>query len=94
MRTEITVDLAIVNARAPLRALADVVLRWSDGEITVRRCAVFEKTGEPAWASLPRLSIEKNGKRTYSPLIDMPRDLKKRVLDAVLTEYRRKSDAH
>jgi hypothetical protein len=93
MGTEIKVDLAVVSAKSPLRALADVVLRSSDAEITIRRCAVFEKLGAPPWASLPRLPIEKNGKRQFVPLLDLPHDLKQRVLDAVLDEYRRKIDA-
>jgi hypothetical protein len=91
--TNITVELALVNARPPLRALADVILRWSDGELTIRRCAVFEKPGAPPWANLPRLPIEKNGKRQFVPLLDLPRELKQRVLDAVLEEYRRKMNA-
>jgi hypothetical protein len=90
---EITIDCACVNAKPPLRALADVTLRFAEGELTIRRCAVFEKSGAPPWASLPRLPIEKNGKRNYAPLIDLPRDLKQRVLDAVLEEYRKKKDA-
>ena len=94
MPIEIRVDLAVVNAKPPLRALADVTLRWSDGELTIRRCAVFEKSGQPSWASLPRLPIEKNGKREFVPLIDLPHDLKKRALDAVLNEYRSRCDAH
>jgi hypothetical protein len=93
MGTEIKVDLALVNAKVPLRALADVVLRWLDGEITIRRCAVFEKSGVPAWANLPRLPVEKNGKKQFVSLIELPRDLKQRVLDAVLDEYRRKINA-
>jgi hypothetical protein len=93
MGTEIQVDLALIKAKPPLRALADVVLRWPDGELTIRRCAVFEKPGTPPWANLPRLPIEKNGKRQYVPLLDLPRELKQRVLNAVLDEYRRKIDA-
>lgn len=91
--TEIKVDLALVTAKLPLRALADVVLRWSGGELTIRRCAVFEKPGSPPWASLPRLPIDKNGKRQFLPLIELPRELKQRVLDVLLDEYRRKIDA-
>jgi hypothetical protein len=91
---EIKVDLALVNAKPPLRALADVLLRWSDGELTIRRCAVFQKSNEPPWANLPRLPVDKNGKRQFVLLVDLPRDLKQRVLDAVLNEYRRISDAH
>ena len=93
METEILVELALVSAKPPLRALADVTLRWSDGELTIRRCAVFEKPGQQPWASLPRLAIEKNGKREFVPLIDLPRELKRRVLDAVLSEYRSRNDA-
>ncbi len=91
--TEIHVEIAIVTAKPPLRALADVTLRWPDGDLTIRRCAVFEKPGEPPWANLPRLLIEKNGKRQFVPLIDLPRELRKRFLDTVLNEYRRKIDA-
>jgi hypothetical protein len=90
METQIRIDLALLNARPPLRALADVTLRWADGEVTIRRVAVFEKTNEPPWASLPRLLVERNGKRSYVPLIDLPRELKRRVLDAVLSEYMRR----
>ena len=91
MGFEIKIDLAIVVGKFPLRALADVTLRWDECEITIRRCAVFEKSGEPAWASLPRLPIDRNGKRQFVSLIDLPRDLKQRVLDALLDEYRRKN---
>jgi hypothetical protein len=91
--TEIKINLALVNAKAPLCALADVILRWPGGDLTIRRCAVFEKRGEPAWATLPRIPVEKNGKKTYLPLLDLSRDLKKRVLEAVLAEYERKCDA-
>jgi hypothetical protein len=94
LSVEIKVDLALVNAKAPLRALADVLLRWSDGELTIRRCAVFQKSGEPPWANLPRLPIDKNGKKQFVPLVDLARDLKQRVLEAVLDEYRRKIGAH
>ena len=87
---ETRIDLALVSAKAPLRALADVVLSWPDGEITIRRCAVFEKPGDPPWAKLPSLPVDKDGKRVYLPLIDMQSNLKRRVLDAVLEAYRTK----
>jgi len=87
---QVRVNLALVDAKRPLRALADVVLSWPDGEITIRRCAVFEKPGEPPWANLPRLPLDKNGKRIYVPLIEMQHNLKQRVLDVVLDVYRKK----
>jgi hypothetical protein len=85
--TEILVELALVNAKPPLRALADVILRWAGGELRIRRCAVFKKSGEPPWVSLPRLPIEKNGSKTYLPLVELPRELKRRVFEAVMDEY-------
>jgi len=89
----IKVDLVLVQAKPPLCALADVILKWDGGELTIRRSAVFQKLGEPAWASLPRLPVQKSGKKTYIDLLDLPRDLKRRVLDAVLEEYRSKLNA-
>lgn len=91
-KTEVKIDLSKIDAKLPLRALADVTLRFTEGEVILRRCAVFQKAGEPAWATLPRLPIEKNGKKQFVPLIDISRELKKHVLGALLTEYRRKSD--
>jgi hypothetical protein len=93
MPIRIVVSLAVIRAKRPLRALADVALEGSEGEITIRRCAVFEKEGQPPWASLPRLQVEKNGRKQFVPLIELSRDFKKRVLDAVLAEYKVKSDA-
>jgi hypothetical protein len=89
METSIKVELSLVIAKPPLKALADVTISWDQSEVTIRRCAVFEKPDSPPWASLPRLPIEKDGKRTYAPLIDLPRNQKQRVLDAVLSEYAR-----
>jgi len=91
--TEISVDLSIVNARAPLRALADVTLSGSDLQVTICRCAVFQKSGGPPWANLPRLPVEKDGKKQFVPLVGLPRELRGRVLDAMLAEYRRKLGA-
>ena len=92
METEINIDIALVNGKPPLRALADVTLRWSDSEVTLRRFAVFEKAGQSPWASLPRLRVERNGRRAYVPLLELPRELKRRVLEAVLAGYRRLSN--
>ena len=94
MRIEISLDCACVSAKPPLKALVDVTLRFPEGELIIRRCAVFEKPGVPPWANLPRLLIDKRGTRTFVPLIDLPRNLKQRVLEAVLAEYMRQRDAN
>ena len=83
----IRVELGLVNAKPPLRALADVVLLWDGEDLRIRRCAVFQKSGEPPWVSLPSLPTEKNGKKTYLPLVELPRELKQRIFEAVMAEY-------
>ena len=90
MTSKLTMDLALVSGRKPLRALADVTINWEEELLTVRRCAVFQKPGEPPWAKLPQIPIEKNGKKQYVALIDLSRDLKRRVLEMILDEYRKK----
>jgi hypothetical protein len=85
---EIEVKLALVNAKAPLRALSDVTLRCSGDEIIIKRCAVFQRDGQPPWANLPGLPIEKNDKRQFVPLVELSPKLKKRVFDHILNAYR------
>jgi hypothetical protein len=94
MASEIRVELSKVIAKAPLRALADVVIRCDEGDITIHRCAVFEKDGQPPWANLPHIPVQRDGKTRYAPLIDLPRALKKQITDAMLAEYSRVAHAH
>jgi len=91
---EIKIGLAHVTAKPPLKALADVTLHFSDGQVTIRRCAVFEKDGRPPWANLPGLLLQKNGKKHFAPLIELPSELRGRVLEAILAEYRNRRDAN
>ena len=86
---KIRVQLALVNAKPPLRALADVILSIADGELRIRRCAVFKKPGEPPWVALPCLPIAKNGAKTYLSLVELPNELKQRVFEAVMDEFRK-----
>lgn len=92
VETQIRVELALVNASPPLRALSDVTLVWDGGEVTIRRCAVFEKRSEPPWVNFPRLPIQREGQKTLATIIDLPGELRKRVYAAILDEYRQKRD--
>jgi hypothetical protein len=65
MPLRIIVDLALIDAKPPLRALADVLMVFADCELKIRRCAVFEREGQPAWATLPRLAVEQNGFKVW-----------------------------
>lgn len=92
MKAAISIKLARIEAKPPLRALADVTVLCECGEITIHRCAIFEKPGEPPWASLPRIPVERHGNRRFVPLVDLSRDLKKEVVDALLDAYRGQPD--
>lgn len=91
MSVAIEIDLVRLEAKPPLRALADVRLLLSEGELRIRRCAVFERDGQPPWASLPRIAFSKNGKKQYVPVLDLPHGLKKQVLEALLKQYQENS---
>jgi len=84
---KIRVELALVYAKPPLRALADVILCHEGEELRIRRCAIFKKPGEPPWVALPSLPIQKNGTKTYLSLVELTNDLKQRVFEAVMVEY-------
>jgi hypothetical protein len=90
---EFKINLALVTSQPPLKALADVTLQFSDGQVTIRRCAVFENDGRPPWSNLPRLLLQKNGRKHFAPLIELPSELRQRVLKAILAEYRNRRDA-
>lgn len=87
MLVEIKIDLKLVRARTPLKALADVTLRFGDCDVTVRRCPIFEKSGALPWASLPRLAVPRNGEAHLAPIIELGSGLTRRVLDAILERY-------
>jgi len=86
---KIRVELALVNAKPPLRALADVILCDEAGELRIRRCAVFKRPGEPPWVALPSLPIQKNGTKSYLSLVELPDELKQHVFGAVMEEYQK-----
>jgi hypothetical protein len=89
---EIGVRVSLVSAREPLRALANITLGFQDAAITLRRCAVFEKAGQPPWVSLPRLPIARHGKKSFGALVELPHELRQRVFDAVLARYQQLCD--
>jgi hypothetical protein len=93
-QTQIKIEMTLVSARPPLRALADVTLKILDEQIVLKRCPIFQKDGQPPWASLPSFPLEKNGKRTYVVPIELLGELKKRVLDELIVEYQKKSSDH
>jgi hypothetical protein len=93
MSIDLQIDLALVSAKKPLVALADVTIEIDDVRMTIRRCAVFEKEGRPPWASLPRIPIDKNGTRTCANLFDISTDLRRQILGKILEDFAAKQRA-
>jgi len=89
----VTVNLVRVKAKPPLRALADVLLSFDKDHVVFRRCAVFERPGQQAWVTFPRLTLEKDGKKLGVELIRLSCELKRQVVSAVLDEYRKNKNA-
>jgi hypothetical protein len=85
------INLTLVNASSPLKALADVTLSWEGQVLRIRRCCVFERSGSPPWANFPTIGVKEDGKKKFLLLIDLSPELKKRVLMGLLAEYRKVS---
>lgn len=77
--------------RGQLKAFADVTLTTPLGEITLRGFRVVQKDEQPAWVALPTSSYTKDGKIVNSPLLEVTRNLKRQLTDAVLAEYHKAS---
>jgi hypothetical protein len=83
----VTVNLVRVKAKPPLRALADVLLSFGEDHVVLHRCAVFERHGQQAWATFPRLTLEKDGKKLGVELVRPSCDLRRQIIRAILDEY-------
>jgi hypothetical protein len=91
--TSVTVNLVRVKAKPPLRALADVLLSFDKDHVVFRRCAVFERHGQQAWVTFPRLTLEKDGKKVSVELVRLSCELKRQIVSAILEEYRKNKNA-
>jgi DNA-binding cell septation regulator SpoVG len=86
----ITVEVKKME-RGQLKAFADVTLSTSLGEITMRGFRVVQKDDQPAWVALPTSSYTKDGKIVNTQLLEISRNLKRQLCDAVLAEYHKAS---
>jgi DNA-binding cell septation regulator SpoVG len=87
---QVTVEVKIME-RGQLKAFADVTLTTPHVEITLRGFRVVQKDEQPAWVALPSSSYTKDGKIVNSPLLEVSRNLKRQITDAVLAEYHKAS---
>ncbi len=77
-------DFKLLNAGA-LKAFADVTY----GDMTIKGCRVVQKDGQDPWVGFPQLTYQKNGKTVYKDVIEVPRALKKKIVDLVLDKHKK-----
>ena len=72
-----------VKNKGNLRAMADVRI----GRMLIRGCRVVQEEGKSPWVSLPVISWEENGETRYKTVLELPRDWKNAISDAVLKAW-------
>ncbi len=73
-----------IEGKEMLRAFADVAV----GEVTVNGIRLMEdQKGD--WLGLPQTSYDdKNGKKKYTPVVEISEGLKKSIKEEILKEYK------
>lgn len=68
-----------------IAAHADVLLSFPQGKIQLNSFCIFKSNGKPAWVAPPATK----GERRFFPLIVLSGEIRKRVEQAILSEYER-----
>ena len=87
-----TVAVAVENVkridRGNLRALCTVAI----GGLKIHSVRVVQEPGKKAWVSLPQQEwTDREGKKCYSAIIDVPDQIKVAIQHAVLESWRAES---
>jgi len=73
-----------LSTSGPLKAFASVDIggRWK-----IHDCRVVQQDGKAAWVSLPQGSYERDGKKRWYPIVEVPDTVKNAIQDAVLAAW-------
>ena len=81
----VTVERIIpVNSSGALRGFASVDV---GGKMKVHDCRIVKNGNQAAWVALPQGSYEKDGKRRWYPIIELPDAVKDAIQRAVLEAW-------
>lgn len=76
-------NFKIVN-KGSLRAFCTVMI----GGLKIHSCRVIQEDGKAGWVSLPQTEwTGSDGKKRYSPVIEVPDHIKAAIQEAVLTAW-------
>ena len=84
--TKITAEIRSSNRPGPLKAYADVHICTSDGVLVEKGYAVIQKDGGAPFIGFPSRPGNISGK--FFPIIEAEGDIRKAVIDAILSAYR------
>ena len=74
-------------AKGNLKAFASVHM---GGKFRIHSLRIVQQPGQAAWVSLPQSEwTDREGKTRYSPIIELPNNVKEAISEAVLKEWRK-----
>jgi DNA-binding cell septation regulator SpoVG len=77
-------NFKIIN-KGSLRAFCTVII----GGLKINSCRVIQENGKAGWVSLPQSEwTGQDGKKRYSPVIEVPDHVKAAIQDSVLAAWR------
>ena len=80
-------NIKLIN-KGSLRAFCTVVI----GTLKIHSCRVLQENDKAAWVSLPQQEwTDREGKKRYSPIVEVPDHIKTVIQDAVLREWKAKA---
>jgi DNA-binding cell septation regulator SpoVG len=76
-------DMKPMTGWGNMRAFVTVQI----GPLRIKKCRLVKEENKSAWVSPPQEMWEKNGKKSYFPLVEWPQEWNDAINDAVLTAY-------
>ena len=74
-----------IDNAGSLRGFASVDV---DGKLKIHDLRIVQQDGQRAWVSMPQASYEKDGKRRWYSIVEVPDNVKAAIQNAVLATWR------
>lgn len=84
--TSISVEIRLSNRPGPVKAYADIQIQTGEGVLHEKGYAVIQKDGASPFIGFPSRPGNTSGK--FFPIVDAEGDIRKEILNAILTAYR------
>ena len=85
----ISITLRKLDFGNSIKANADVLLEFDEGEVTIKGLKVIHQNGKPAWVAMPSNSYkDRSGEFKNFQIVEFSRKLKERICTEVLEKYK------